>query len=95
MLRFRIFILEDPDARDRGYSLKGIQVPLTTFSPVKATPTTLSYDDSPVYGKNAEYWKIPTCLLVLARPQLSRHLRGIDHLMVPTKWCDVAPIGGL
>jgi len=93
-MRFRIFILEDPDERDRGYSLKGIKVPLTTYTPVEAPRNILSYDDSPAYGKYAQYWKIPTCLLVLARPQLSRHLKGIDNLLVPTDWCDVAPIGG-
>ena len=44
-MRFRIFILEDPDERDRGYSLKGIKVPLTTYTPVEAPRNILSYDD--------------------------------------------------
>jgi hypothetical protein len=94
MFRFRLFIFKDPDAHDRGYSLKGIKVPLTTFCPVAASPTMISYDGSSSYGPHTEYWPIPTSLLVLARPALSRHLRGIDKLLVPTDWVDVAPYIG-
>ena len=92
MLRFRLFIFKDPDAHDRGYTLKGIKVPLTTFCPVPATPDMISYDGSSSYGPHAEYWQIPTSLLIMARPSLSRHLRGIAILSVPTDWCDVAPV---
>ena len=92
MLRFRLFIFKDPDARDRGYSLAGIKVPLTTFCTVKATPDIRSYDDASAYGPYAEYWEIPTCLIVLANPNLRYHLRRIGTLLVPTDWCDVAPV---
>jgi len=91
-MKFRILVLRDPDAKDRGFSLKGLRVPLTTFAPVKATPRLLSYDGSSAYGPHVEYWKIPTCLIAMARPELSRKLRGIDQLLIPTEWCDVAPV---
>jgi len=90
--KFRILVLQDPDAKDRGFSLKGLKLPLTTFCPVRPTPKLLSYDGSAAYGRYAEFWKIPTCLIVLARPEAKSHLRGIDQLLVPTDWCDVAPI---
>jgi len=92
MLRFRLFIFKDPESHDRGYSLAGIKIPLTTFCPVQATQATLGYDDMPIYGRYAEYWSVPTCLLVLARPDLSRHFRRIETLLIPCDWCDVAPI---
>lgn len=91
-MRFRLFILKDPDAHDRGYSLAGIKVPLTTYVPVRASADLVSYDDSSAYGPYAEYWQVPTCFLVLARPTLSPHLRGLETLLVPTAWVDVAPI---
>jgi hypothetical protein len=91
-MRFRLFIFKDPDAGDRGYSLAGIKVPLTTFVPIPAKPTIVSYDDSSAYGPYAEYWQVPTCFLVMARPSLKPHLRGVEILLVPTDWIDVAPM---
>jgi hypothetical protein len=91
-MKFRILILKDPDAKDRGYSLKGLRLPLTTLCPVKATPKLLSYDGASAYGPHVEYWKVPTSLIAMARPELSRKLRGIDQLLIPTEWCDVAPV---
>jgi len=91
-MRFRLFIFKDPDAGDRGYSLAGIKVPLTTFVPIPAKPSIVSYDDSSAYGPYAEYWQVPTCFLVMARPSLKPHLRGVEILLVPTDWVDVAPI---
>lgn len=72
--------------------MAGIKIPLTTFCPVRATPDTLGYDDQPVYGRYAEFWEVPTCLIVLVRPDLSRHFRHISTLLVPTDWCDIAPV---
>lgn len=92
MLRFRLYIFKDPEAHERGYSLKGIKIPLTTFCPITPPPTILGYDDLPTYGRYAEYWSVPTCLLVLARPDLRRHLKHIATLLVPTDWCDIAPV---
>lgn len=92
MQKFRLLILKDPDAKDRGYSLAGIKVPLTSFCPVPATPDLVSYDESSGYGPYVEFWPVPTCLLILARPSLARHLRGITTLLIPTDWADVAPV---
>lgn len=92
MQKFRILVLRDPDAHDRGYSLKGLRVPLTTYCPVKASPTLLSYDGSSAYGPHVEYWKVPTCLIAMARPDLAKKLKGIDQLLIPVEWCDLAPI---
>jgi hypothetical protein len=92
MLRFRLYIVKDPDSGDRGYSLAGIKVPLTTFCPVSASPNLISYDGSSAYGPHVEYWSVPTCLLILARPSLARHLKGITTLLIPTEWADVAPV---
>ena len=91
-MRFRLFIFKDPDAKDRGYSLAGIKIPLTTFCPVTSAPNVLSYDDASAHGPYAEYWPVPTCLLVLARPNLRRHFKDIATLLVPTDWVDIAPI---
>ena len=91
-MRFRIFIFKDPDAEARGYSLAGIKVPLTTYAPVPADPQILSYDDTPAYGRHKEYWSIPACLLIIARPELSWPLRKIDNLLVPTDWCSIDPV---
>lgn len=91
-MKFRLFIFKDPDARTRGYSFAGIKVPLTTFVPIRARPSMVSYDDSSAYGPYAEYWKIPVCFLVMARPSLKPHLRGIDTMLLPTDWVDVAPV---
>lgn len=92
LLKFRLFIFKDPDSGDRGFSLKGIKVPLTTFCPEALPREVKSYDDSDVGGRFPDYWKVPTSLLCMARPDLVRHLRGIDFYYVPTAWCDVAPI---
>jgi len=92
MFRFRLFIFKDPEAGVRGYSLAGIKIPLTTFCPIQATQDTLGYDDRPIFGRHAEYWSVPTCLIVLAKPDLRKHFRHIETLLIPTDWCDVAPI---
>ena len=91
-MRFRLFVIKDPEERNRGYSLKGIKVPLTSFCPVPGTPDLLGYNDKPSYGRYPEFWKVPTSLLVLERPQLKNHLKGIDNLLIPTDWCDIHPI---
>lgn len=91
-MKFRLFIFKDPDARDRGYSLAGIKIPLTALCPIPASPNMLSYDESSAYGPYAEFWPIPTSLLVLARPNLRRHLKDITTLLVPTDWADIAPV---
>jgi hypothetical protein len=91
-MRFRLLIYKDPDARERGYSLAGIKVPLTTLCPIRATPAIRSYDDDSAFGPYSEYWKVPTCLLVLANPNLKTYLHGIDNLLIPTDWADVAPV---
>ena len=92
MLRFRIFILKDPDAENRGYSFKGIKVPLTTFCPIESRPSMQSLDGSSAYGPYIDYWKIPVDLLCKAKPSLSSHLRGLDFIYIPTEWADVGPV---
>lgn len=91
---FRIFIHKDPEAANRGFSLQGIRVPLTTYCPVKATPELLGLDGSSIFLKTTymEFWEIPCSLLVMANPTLLKHLRYLDYLLVPTDWCDIAPI---
>ena len=91
-MKFRIFIFKDPDAHDRGCSIAGIKVPLTSYAPVKAKPDVQSYDDSSAFGPYADYWKIPVCLVLLARPGLAPHFRGVDFMLVPTDWCAVDPV---
>jgi len=91
-MRFRLFIFKDPDAHDRGYNLAGIKVPLTTYVPVSASPNMMSYDGDSAYGPYSEYWQVPTCFLIMARPSLKPHLRKIEMLLVPTDWVDVAPV---
>jgi len=91
-MRFRLYVFKDPEEKTRGYSLKGLKLPLTTFCPVKASPNLLGYDDKPVYGRYEEYWKIPVSILILIKPELKRHLKGIDYFLIPTEWCDVHPI---
>jgi len=93
-MRFRMFIFKDPDARDRGYSLAGIKIPLTCFCPVPSMPNILSYDDASAHGPYAEYWPVPVSLLVMARPNLRNHLRDIATLLVPTDWVSIDPIDG-
>jgi hypothetical protein len=91
-LKFRIFIFKDPDAHDRGCSLAGIKVPLTSFAPVQAQPEIKSYDEGSAFGPYADYWKIPVCLLILVRPDLKPHLRGLGYMLVPTDWCSIDPV---
>jgi len=97
MLRLRLFVIRDPDAEARGYSYKGIKIPLTTFCPIafKNIPV-ISYDGTEVWQDSTkEYWAVPTYLLIRARPSLSWPLRKIDTLYLPTTWCDVAPVDSL
>lgn len=92
-MKFRILIHKDPAAKSRGYSLQGIKVPLTSFCPIRQSPSLLDLNNKPtVRGLHEEFWKIPVESLVKAKPELWKHLRGIDFLAVPVEWCDVAPI---
>jgi hypothetical protein len=93
-MHFRIFIHKDEQAEDRGFSLKGIKVPLTSFCPKRATPDVLGLDNKPIFLTTPyyEFWDIPVSLLVMARPSLARHLRHLDSLLVPIEWCDIAPV---
>lgn len=91
-MRFRLFIFKDPDAETRGYSFRGIKVPLTTYVPIPARADMLSYDEGSAYGPYSEYWQVPVCFLVMARPSLKPHLKGLDTILVPTDWVDVAPV---
>lgn len=90
--KFRLFIWKDPDAMDRGFSLKGIKVPLTTFCPQSLPQSVKSYDGSEAWGQYAEYWKVPVSFLCMAKPELTRHLKGSEYYFVPCDWCDVAPV---
>ena len=84
--------MRDPDAHERGFSLKGIEVPLVNYCPVQINHTILNYDDTPAAANlDNEYWDVPCELLIKARPQIRPYLRGIDQLLIPTSWCDVAP----
>lgn len=92
MLRFRIFILKDPDAEARGYSFAGIKVPLTTWCPIESRPSIQSLDGGSAHGRYIDYWKIPVADLCKARPSLTHHLRGLDFIYIPTEWADVGPV---
>jgi len=94
-MRFRLFILRDPEAENRGYSFAGIKVPLTTFSPV-AGQATRSYDGSLILPGHPyqSFWEVPACLLMMADPKLRKHLSRIENVLVPVEWCDVAPEEG-
>lgn len=93
-MHFRIYIFKDPDAPERGFSLKGLKVPLTTFAPVPLTQDMLDLNGQPLFLKThyLEFWEIPTWLMCVANPQLTRFLRGVDALYVPTEWCQIYPI---
>lgn len=92
-MRFRIFIIKDPDADKRGFSLAGIKVPLTSLCPEQSKPSLLDLDGKSAFlNPYTEYWNIPTRFLVAARPALAPALRGVDELLIPVDWCDVAPI---
>jgi len=92
-MKFRIFILKDPEATKRGFNLKGIKVPLSTWVPVSLNEETIGLDNRPVdRGLYHDFWKIPADDLIRARPALAQHLKKLDFLLVPTVWCDVAPV---
>lgn len=91
-MKFRIFIYKDPDAHDRGCSFAGIKIPLTTYAPIKAKPEMKSYDEGSAYGPYVDYWKVPVSLLILARPSLAPHLKGVGYMLIPTDWCSVDPV---
>ena len=89
-MKFRLFIFKDPDAKDRGYSLKGIKVPLTfAFCPEKPKPDWKSYNGGELSGLHKEYWVVPAKLLIDARPYLSMFLRSKKELAIPRDWCEV------
>jgi hypothetical protein len=91
---FRLFIVKDEGAADRGFSLAGLKMPLPSFCPVDATPEMVGLDGNSIFLKTAftQFWEIPTSFLIQANPALAKHLRGLDALYVPVDWCDVAPV---
>ena len=90
----RLFIINDPQAQDRGFSLAGIKVPMPAFCPVDGTPEMQALDGSKVFLRTEykQFWLVPVEFLVKARPSLARHLHGVDNLYIPVDWCDVAPV---
>lgn len=95
-MRFRILILKDPDAKARGFDLRGTKVPLTFFCPVRAKPDIATFNGQRSLDQiETEYWKVPICLLFKARPDLIpiKTLRQADNFLIPVSWCDIAPIG--
>lgn len=93
MMKFRILIVKDPEADGRGYSLKGIKIPLTTWCPMNLTRDLRDLNGNRVEpGLYHQFWKVPCDLLIKSRPSLARHLRGLDCLAIPVDWCDIAPI---
>ena len=92
-MRFRISILRDPDAEKRGFSLAGIRAPLTSYCPERCRPDVLDISGKVSFlAPYAEYWNVETKYLVKARPALAPDLRGVDNLLIPVEWCDVAPV---
>ena len=90
---FRLLIQRDPEEKDRGYSFRGIEVPLTARCPTELRPGIKDLGGGDAFlTRYHEFWQVPVCLLVLARPQLRRHLAGLEYMMFPTEWCDVAPV---
>jgi len=92
-MQFRILILKDPHAEARGFSLKGIKVPLRDWCPREATEDVSTFNGKRLLkGPYLEFWRLSCDDLIRARPQLEKWLKGADHLLVPTEHCDVAPI---
>jgi len=90
---FRLLIQRDPEERDRGYSFRGIVVPLTERRPTEVRPGIKDLGGRDAFlTPYRDFWRVPVCLLVLARPSLRRHLAGLQHMMIPVDWCDVAPV---
>ena len=93
-MKFRVLILKDPQAKARGFSIKGIQVPLRTWCPVLYDEDDFATFDGKKLerGKHPRFWKINCADILSVRPDLARHLKKVDYLYVPVEYCDVAPI---
>jgi hypothetical protein len=91
---FRLYVFKDPESETRGYSLKGLKIPLRTFCPIKPNSQTKSYDDSPTIENPfyTEYWSVLVEDIIRIKPTLQYKLRGLTHLLIPTDWCDIAPV---
>jgi hypothetical protein len=92
-VKFRILILKDPHAEVRGFNLKGIKVPLRDWCPVNWEEDVATFDGKRLHrGPYQKFWRLSCADLIRSRPMLERFLKRIDHLLVPTEFCDVAPI---
>ena len=91
-MKFRIKVLKDPDAKGRGFSLLGLRLPLRTWVPVTWTPDILNLTGKAVAPVNPEFWKLRIDDIIRANPAAHPYLRDIDYLLVPTDWCDLAPV---
>lgn len=93
-MKFRVLILKDPHAKARGFSLKGIKVPLRTWCPIL-----YSEDDFATFngkklqkGQYHRFWKLSCHDIIESKPELGKFLKGQDYLHVPVEFCDVAPV---
>jgi len=92
-MKFRILVLQDPHAQARGFSIKGIKVPLRDWCPILHHEDVATFDGKKLpKGRYPRFWRLHVEDLVHVRPQLERHLKGVQYLLVPTEQCDVAPI---
>lgn len=92
-MKFRILVLKDPHAEARGFSLKGIKVPLRDWCPVHWNEDVATFEGKKLMnGRYDRFWRLRVEDLVLARPALERFLRKADHLLVPVEFCDVSPV---
>ena len=92
-MKFRILILKDPHAASRGFSLQGIKIPLRDWCPRNWNDELATFNGKKLpYGRYNEFWRLSCDDLIVARPLLEKHLKRIDHLLIPIEFCDVAPV---
>lgn len=92
-MKFRILVLKDPHAEARGFSLKGIKVPLRNWCAVSYNDDIATFDGKKMtYGLYNEFWSLSCDDLILSNPALAKHLKRSDTLLIPAEFCDIAPI---
>jgi hypothetical protein len=92
-MKFRILILKDPHAESRGFSLKGIKVPLRDWTSVSYNDDIASFNGKKLpKGQYTEFWRVYCEDLIKAKPSLYKPLRKIETLLIPREFCDIAPI---
>jgi len=93
-LKFRVLILKDPHAQARGFSLKGLKVPLRTWCPILYSEDEFSTFNGKKLNKGIynRFWKLACSDLIKAKPELEKFLGKHEFIHVPLEFCDVAPV---